>query len=65
VRRLRPSRPEALDGTKLGLGLPGLAAMEPRTSQFNPDAEIPEKNWLYRLAKRYWFNDFGAYEGYG
>ena len=41
-----------------------LAAMRVRTSQYNPDHEIPEKNWLYRLAKRFWFNDFGVYRGY-
>ena len=28
-----------------------------------PGSEVPEKNWLYRLAKRYWFNDFGVYAG--
>jgi len=22
---------------------------------------VPEKHWMYRLAKRHWFNDFGAY----
>ena len=32
-----------------------------RSSQYNPGHEIPEKHWMYRLAKRYWFNDFGAY----
>ena len=37
--------------------------MEVRTSQYNPGHEVPEKNWLYRLAKRYWFNDFGVYRG--
>ena len=35
--------------------------MTVRTSQYNPGHEIPEKNWLYRLAKRFWFNDFGVY----
>ncbi|MBI1830621.1 MAG: radical SAM protein [Planctomycetes bacterium] len=40
-----------------------LDAMEVRTSQFNPVEEIPEKNWLYRLAKYFWFNDFGVYRG--
>ena len=25
--------------------------------------QIPEKSWAYRLAKRFWFNDFGAYRG--
>jgi hypothetical protein len=37
--------------------------MTVRTSQYNPGNEIPEKNLLYRLAKRYWFNDFGVYRG--
>ena len=41
-----------------------LAALEVRTSQYNPGGEIPERNWLYRLAKRYWFNDFGVYRGH-
>ncbi len=39
-----------------------LQAMENRTSQFNPSAEIPEKSWAYRLVKRFCFNDFGAYD---
>ena len=38
--------------------------MEVRTSQYNPGSEVPEKNWLYRLAKRFWFNDFGVYRGH-
>jgi MoaA/NifB/PqqE/SkfB family radical SAM enzyme len=53
----------AADGTVRGTALAELAAMEVRTSQYNPGHEIPEKNWLYRLAKRFWFNDFGAYSG--
>ncbi|MBL8797089.1 MAG: radical SAM protein [Planctomycetia bacterium] len=52
----------AQDGTARGTALAELAAMQVRTSQFNPGQEIPEKNWLYRLAKRFWFNDFGVYE---
>jgi hypothetical protein len=40
-----------------------LEAMTVRTSQYNPGGEVPERNWLYRLAKRFWFNDFGAYHG--
>jgi len=35
--------------------------MESRPSQYGPGQEIPERSWAYRLAKRYWFNDFGAY----
>ena len=38
-----------------------LAAMETRPSQYNPDVVIPEKSWAYRFAKRFWFNDYGAY----
>jgi MoaA/NifB/PqqE/SkfB family radical SAM enzyme len=52
----------AKDGTARGTALAELEAMTLRSSQYNPGREIPEKNWLYRLAKRYWFNDFGAYE---
>jgi len=53
----------ARDATVRGTALEELSAMTVRTSQYNPQHAIPEKNWLYRLAKRYWFNDFGAYRG--
>jgi MoaA/NifB/PqqE/SkfB family radical SAM enzyme len=52
---------QARDATVRGSALAELEAMEMRTSQYNPGKEIPEKNWLYRLAKRHWFNDFGVY----
>jgi hypothetical protein len=39
-----------------------LDAMEPRFSQWLPGEEIPEQHWMYRWAKKYWFNDFGAYK---
>ena len=54
----------ARDATARGTALAELGAMEVHSSQYNPGHEIPEKSWLYRLAKRYWFNDFGAYRGY-
>jgi hypothetical protein len=54
----------ARDATVRGTAAAELEAMEVRTSQYNPGHEIPEKNWLYRLAKRFWFYDFGAYRGY-
>ncbi len=54
----------AKDATVRGTALAELEAMDVRTSQYNPDQRIPEKNWLYRLAKRFWFNDFGVYRGY-
>jgi MoaA/NifB/PqqE/SkfB family radical SAM enzyme len=53
----------ARDATARGTALSELAAMQVRTSQYNPTHQVPEKNWLYRLAKRYWFNDFGVYRG--
>jgi MoaA/NifB/PqqE/SkfB family radical SAM enzyme len=54
----------AQDATARGTALAELEAMEVRTSQYNPGKEIPEKNWLYRIAKRHWFNDFGLYRGH-
>jgi hypothetical protein len=38
-----------------------LDAMTPRFSQWLPGEEVPEKHWMYRLAKKYWFYDFNAY----
>jgi MoaA/NifB/PqqE/SkfB family radical SAM enzyme len=54
----------ARDSTARGTALAELASMTVRTSQYNPGGEIPEKNWLYRFAKRFWFNDFGVYSGH-
>jgi MoaA/NifB/PqqE/SkfB family radical SAM enzyme len=54
----------ASDATARGTALAELEQMEIRTSQYNPGHEIPEQNWLYRLAKRHWFNDFGVYRGH-
>jgi MoaA/NifB/PqqE/SkfB family radical SAM enzyme len=54
---------EARDSTARGTALAELEAMQVRTSQYNPQNEVPEQNWLYRLAKRFWFNDFGVYRG--
>lgn len=38
-----------------------LMAMTPRSSQYMAGDEIPEKSLAYRFAKRFFFNDFGAY----
>jgi MoaA/NifB/PqqE/SkfB family radical SAM enzyme len=54
----------AKDATVRQAAIAELAAMQTRTSQYNPGAEVPEKNWMYRLAKRYWFYDFGVYNGH-
>lgn len=39
-----------------------LDAIAPRPSQWLPGREIPEKHWVYRLGKKIWFNDYGAYK---
>jgi MoaA/NifB/PqqE/SkfB family radical SAM enzyme len=54
----------ARDATARGTAMAELRRMEVRTSQYNPGHEVPERNWLYRVAKRYWFNDFGVYRGH-
>jgi MoaA/NifB/PqqE/SkfB family radical SAM enzyme len=51
----------ARDSTARGTALAELEAMECRPSQYNPGHEIPEKSLAYRLAKKFWFSDFGAY----
>lgn len=51
----------ARDTTARGTAMEELEAMTPRFSQWLPGEEIPEKHWMYRWAKKYWFNDFNAY----
>jgi MoaA/NifB/PqqE/SkfB family radical SAM enzyme len=53
----------AADATVRATAMAELEAMSPRTSQYNPGREVPERNWMYRFAKRYWFYDFGVYQG--
>ena len=53
---------DARDTTARKSAASELKAMVPRTSQYNPGQQIPEKSWVYRLAKRHFFNDFGAYD---
>jgi MoaA/NifB/PqqE/SkfB family radical SAM enzyme len=53
---------QAPDQTARKTAVAELLAMVPRPSQDAPGEEIPEKSWAYRLAKRYFFNDFGAYQ---
>ena len=45
-----------------GTAVAELEAMQPTSSQYNPDIEIQEKSWAYRFAKRFWFNDYGMYK---
>jgi MoaA/NifB/PqqE/SkfB family radical SAM enzyme len=51
----------ARDTTIRGTAMAELEAMTPRFSQWLPGEEIPEQHWMYRWAKKWWFNDFGAY----
>lgn len=51
----------ARDTTARGTAMAELEAMTPRFSQWLPGREVPEKHWMYRLAKKYWFYDFDAY----
>src|SRR5919106_6912504 len=51
----------ARDTTARGTAMRELEAMQPRFSQWLPGEEVPEKHWMYRLAKKYWFSDFNAY----
>ena len=51
----------AEDSTIRKSAMAELESMESRPSQFTPGSEIPEKHWMYRLAKKYFFNDFGVY----
>ena len=53
---------DARDTTARKSAASELKAMVPRTSQYNPGQQVPEKSWAYRLAKRHFFNDFGAYD---
>jgi MoaA/NifB/PqqE/SkfB family radical SAM enzyme len=55
---------QARDSTARQTALMELERLTTRTSQYNPGNEVPEKNWLYRIAKRFWFNDFGVYRGH-
>ncbi|MDC0937143.1 radical SAM/SPASM domain-containing protein, partial [Pirellulales bacterium] len=52
----------AADTTARRTAAAELLSMEPRPSQYNPATEVPERSWAYRLAKRHFFNDFGAYD---
>jgi hypothetical protein len=51
----------ARDSTARGTIMQELQQCDSHPSQYRPGHEIPEKNWAYRLAKRFWFNDYGMY----
>ncbi len=51
----------ARDTTVRGTAMAELEAMTPRFSQWLPGEEVPEKHWMYRVSKKFWFYDFNAY----
>jgi len=52
----------AKDTTIRQTAMAELEAMKPRTSQWREEEEIPEKHWMYKIAKRFFYNDFGVYK---
>lgn len=56
------NRHGARDTTMRGTAMAELDQMQPRFSQWLPGEEIPEEHWMYRWAKKVWFNDFNAYQ---
>jgi MoaA/NifB/PqqE/SkfB family radical SAM enzyme len=52
----------ARDTTVRQTAMAELEAMQPRQSQYNLGHAIPERSWVYRFAKKHFFNDFGVYD---
>jgi MoaA/NifB/PqqE/SkfB family radical SAM enzyme len=52
----------AKDSTIRQTAMAEIESMTPRTSQWREGEEIPEKHWMYWLAKKFFFNDFGVYK---
>ena len=53
----------ATDTTIRKTAMAELESMVPHGSQvLEPGEEIPEKHWMYKLAKRFFYNDFGTYK---
>jgi MoaA/NifB/PqqE/SkfB family radical SAM enzyme len=52
---------DARDATGRASGYEELAGKCPLCSHHQPGAEVPEKHWAYRFAKKHWFFGFGAY----
>jgi MoaA/NifB/PqqE/SkfB family radical SAM enzyme len=55
-------RHQAPDTTIRQTALAEAQAMKPRTSQWRTEEQIPEQHWMYRMAKRFFYNDFGVYQ---
>lgn len=52
----------AEDTTVRQTAMAELDGMTPRPSQWMKQEHIPEKHWMYWLAKRFFYQDFGAYK---
>ncbi len=52
----------AHDTTVRQTAMAELESMTPRPSQWIKEENIPEKHWMYWLAKRFFYTDFGVYE---
>jgi len=59
------ARHGAKDTTIRQTALAELRSMTPRPSQWIKEEQIPEKHWMYKIAKRFFYHDFGVYEGMG
>ena len=55
-------RHNAPDTTIRQTALAEVSAMTARTSQWREEEEIPEKHWMYKVAKRFFYHDFGVYK---
>lgn len=51
----------AHDTTVRQTAMAELESMTPRPSQWIKEESIPEKHWMYKIAKRFFYNDFGVY----
>ena len=56
---------DAADTTIRNSAYEELGALTPKQSQYSPGEEIPEKSFAYKLAKRFFYNDFGVYKKWG
>lgn len=55
-------RHNAPDTTIRQTALAEVSAMTARTSQWREEEEIPEQHWMYKVAKRFFYHDFGVYK---
>lgn len=52
----------AKDTTIRQTAIQELEGMKERPSQWIEEEEIPEKHWMYKVAKKFFYHDFGAYK---